>query len=159
MLPASICQWNVQYCFFLVSGLLGSDTEPSTMELAASSKHQCRNIDQERTAQWIITMSYSTALVTIKVYRLDKTLSKVVTELLGREETILILVWKLTNKNLDEQLTWCILVFPYSADLSVGAEPGAVSHGSISLQVLPGQPTGRRAAQPQTPPGLRFSPH
>lgn len=66
MLPASICQWNAQYCFFLVSGLLGRDTEPSTMELAASSKHQCRNIDQERTAQWIITMSYSTALVTIK---------------------------------------------------------------------------------------------
>lgn len=46
-----------------------------------------------------------------------------------------------------------------SADLPVGAEPGAVSHGSIPVQVLPGQSAGRRAAQPQTPPGLRFSPH
>lgn len=45
MLPASICQWNVQYCFLLVSGLLGIDTEPSAIAPDAFSKHQFKNRD------------------------------------------------------------------------------------------------------------------
>lgn len=44
-------------------------------------------------------------------------------------------------------------------DLPVGAEFGAVPHGSVSLSVLPGQPTGWRTPQPQTLAGLCFTSH
>lgn len=39
-------------------------------------------------------------------------------------------------------------------DLPVGAELGAVSHGSVSLSLLPGQSAGRRTPQPKTPAGF-----
>lgn len=45
------------------------------------------------------------------------------------------------------------------ADLRVGAEPGAVPDGSVPVPLLPGQPAGRGAAQPQAAAGLRQPPH
>lgn len=41
----------------------------------------------------------------------------------------------------------------------MGAELGALSHGSVPLPLLLGQPAGRRAPEPQTPAGLRFTAH
>lgn len=45
------------------------------------------------------------------------------------------------------------------ADLRVGAEPGAVPDGSVPVPLLPGEPAGRGAAQPQAAAGLRQPPH
>lgn len=117
-LPASICQWNVQYCFFLVSGLLGSDTEPSAIALAASTKHQSRTVTGRGTAQWIITMSCSTAPVNIKPLekraRLAKHFKQSEISFLERKE-MLHLGPELTNKCLYEHWGEYVVVFHRSS--------------------------------------------
>ncbi len=47
----------------------------------------------------------------------------------------------------------------FSSDFPVGAEFRAVPHGSVPLPLLPVQPAGRRASQPQTPAGFRLPSH
>lgn len=49
--------------------------------------------------------------------------------------------------------------FFFLTDPAVGAEPGEVQHGPVQDAMLPGQPAGRRAAQPKEPAGHRQPPH